>query len=80
MPTLDFTHSLLRFMRGIPPTLPAGTERLFPFRPVKFLESRPAFFLSHSFAQNEVLARRGVPRLALDPVLEANVIVGKFLI
>ena len=67
-------------MRSIPPTLPAGTEGLLSLRLVKRLESQPASFLSHPLAQHKVLARGGLPRLALDPVLNTDVIVGKFLI
>jgi len=37
-------------------------------------------FLSHPLAQHKVLARGGLPRLALDPVLNTDVIVGKLLI
>ena len=67
-------------MRSIPPALPAGTEGLLSLRLVKRLESQPAFFLSHPLAQHKVLARGGLPRLALDPVLNTDVIVGKLLI
>ena len=67
-------------MRSIPPTLPAGTEGLLSLRLVKRLESQPASFLSHPLAQHKVLARGGLPRLALDPVLNTDVIVGKLLI
>ena len=67
-------------MCSIPPTLPAGTEGLLSLRLVKRLESQPAFFLSHPLAQHKFLARGGLPRLALDPVLNADVIFGKLLI
>ena len=67
-------------MRSIPPSLPAGTKGLLSLRLVKRLESQPAFFLSHSLAQHKVLARGGLPRLALVPVLNTDVIVGKLLL